>query len=155
MPSDAASQTRSGPRGWPADRWPLATVHREADVVGALRAGDEAAFVELVRRHHATMLHVARGFVATDAVAEEVVQETWVAVLDRLDRFEGRSSLKTWIFRILVNRAKTPRGARAPARPVLLVRSATATTARPSIPRSSVTAPGRPRRGRGRTPSAG
>ena len=111
MPSDTASQTRSGPRGWPADRWPLATVHREAAVVGALRAGDEAAFVELVRRHHATMLHVARGFVATDTVAEEVVQETWVAVLDQLDRFEGRSTLKTWIFRILVNRAKS-RGVR-------------------------------------------
>jgi RNA polymerase sigma-70 factor, ECF subfamily len=77
------------------------------DLVLALRAGDEAAFMALVRRYNALMLHVALGHVRTRAVAEEVVQETWCAVLASIDRFEGRASLKTWIMRILTNRAKT------------------------------------------------
>lgn len=72
-----------------------------------LRARDEAAFVALVDRHHASLLRLAETFVPSRAVAEEVVQETWVAVLDGLARFEGRSTVKTWIFRILVNRART------------------------------------------------
>jgi RNA polymerase sigma-70 factor (ECF subfamily) len=76
-----------------------------------LRAGDERAFETLVERHYATMLAVARHYVASRAVAEEVVQEAWLGVLKGLDRFEGRSSLKTWILRILVNIART-RGAR-------------------------------------------
>jgi RNA polymerase sigma-70 factor (ECF subfamily) len=79
-------------------------------LVEALRRGDEAAFASLVRQHGPTMLRVARGYVASRAVAEEVVQETWLGVLRGIDRFEGRSSLKTWVFRILVNRART-RGA--------------------------------------------
>ena len=85
----------------------------EADrrLLQRLRAGDEAAFMELVDREGPAMLRLARRFVPSQAVAEEVVQETWVAVLAGLDRFEGRSSLRTWIFRILVNRAKT-RGTR-------------------------------------------
>lgn len=69
--------------------------------------GEEAAFVELVRRYGASLQHLARTFVRNQAVAEEVVQETWLAVLSGIDRFEGRSSLKTWIFQILSNRAKT------------------------------------------------
>jgi RNA polymerase sigma-70 factor (ECF subfamily) len=72
-----------------------------------LRGGDEAAFRTLVERHHATMVRVARGFVPSRAVAEEVAQEAWLGVLQGLDRFEGRSSLKTWIFSILVKRART------------------------------------------------
>jgi RNA polymerase sigma-70 factor (ECF subfamily) len=72
-----------------------------------LRDGDEQAFMELVERHHAALLRLAMRYVADRAVAEEVVQETWVAVLRGIDRFEGRSSLKTWIFSILVNRAKS------------------------------------------------
>jgi RNA polymerase sigma-70 factor (ECF subfamily) len=83
----------------------------ERRLVSALRRGDEAAFLELVRRHHAVMVRVAQGYVRSAAVAEEVAQETWLGVLKGLDAFEGRSTLKTWIFRILVNRAKT-RGAR-------------------------------------------
>src|SRR6266545_3658136 len=83
----------------------------DARLVAALRAGDEDAFRALVDRHHATMVRLARTFVAADAIAEEVVQDTWLAVLRQLDRFEGRSSLKTWIFHILVNRART-RGVR-------------------------------------------
>src|SRR5262245_65538417 len=69
--------------------------------------GDERAFEELVDRYSAAMLRLAQDFVRSRAVAEEVVQETWLAVLNGIDRFEGRSSLKTWLFRILVNKAKT------------------------------------------------
>src|SRR4051812_28603255 len=79
----------------------------EALLVAALRRGDERAFVELIERHGAVMLRVAQSYVRSRAVAEEVVQETWMAVLTGLARFEGRSSVKTWIFRILTNRAKT------------------------------------------------
>jgi len=72
-----------------------------------LRSGDESAFLALVTRYHASMVRVARGFVPNEAVAEEVVQDTWVGVVRGVDRFEGRSSFKTWLFRILVNRART------------------------------------------------
>ena len=83
----------------------------EAELLARLRAGDERAFEALVERLYPTMLAVARHHVSSRAVAEEVVQEAWLGVLKGLDRFEGRSSLKTWILRILVNTAKT-RGAR-------------------------------------------
>jgi RNA polymerase sigma-70 factor, ECF subfamily len=83
----------------------------EADLLARLRAGDERAFETLVVRHHRTMLAVARRYVSTGAVAEEVVQEAWLGVIKGIDRFEGRSSLSTWILRILVNIAKT-RGVR-------------------------------------------
>jgi RNA polymerase sigma-70 factor (ECF subfamily) len=79
----------------------------DEQLVAALRAGDEAAFSAVVREWHSAMLRVARIFTPSRAVAEEVVQETWLRVLGALDRFEGRSSLKTWVFRILVNTAKT------------------------------------------------
>jgi RNA polymerase sigma-70 factor, ECF subfamily len=79
----------------------------QAELVAALRARNEAAFAALVSELGPSMLRVARMYVSTRAVAEEVVQETWLAVLTGIDRFEGRSSLKTWIFRILANRAKT------------------------------------------------
>ncbi len=80
-------------------------------IVARLRARDRAAFVALVDRLHAPLLRMARNYVSSQAVAEEVVQETWLGVLTGLATFEGRSSLKTWIFRILVNRVKT-RGVR-------------------------------------------
>ena len=76
-------------------------------LVEALRSGDERAFEELLRMYQAALVRVAQIYVSSRAVAEEVVQETWLAVLNGIDRFEGRSSLKTWIFRILANRAKT------------------------------------------------
>ena len=79
----------------------------DAVLLERLRAGDEAAFVTLVRRHHEAMLRVASSFVPGRHVAEEVVQETWVAVLRGINDFEGRSSLRTWLFKILVNRART------------------------------------------------
>ena len=79
----------------------------ERALVAALRRGEEAAFVALVERYGGSLLRLSRTFVRDRAVAEEVVQETWLAVLNGIDRFEGRSSLKTWIFQILSNRAKT------------------------------------------------
>jgi RNA polymerase sigma-70 factor, ECF subfamily len=85
----------------------VATQASEQELVDRLRAGDEDAFAELVRRYHRLMLRVARGYVRTDAVAEEVVQEAWVAVLRGIERFEGRSSFKTWLLRIVANRAMT------------------------------------------------
>src|SRR5436190_14812579 len=76
-------------------------------LVAALCAGDETAFEWLIDRYQHAMLRVAALYVANQSVAEEVVQETWLAVLQSLHRFEGRSTLKTWIFRILSNRGKT------------------------------------------------
>ena len=87
------------------------TAPREDDELARLRAGDEATFAALVDRYGPSLVRVARLYVRSQAVAEEVVQETWLAVLNGLDRFEGRSSLKTWIFSILANIAKT-RGVR-------------------------------------------
>jgi RNA polymerase sigma-70 factor, ECF subfamily len=81
--------------------------YADAQLVAALRAGDEEAFRALVRDWHSSLLRVAQIFVPTRALGEEVVQDTWLRVLGALDRFEGRSSLKTWVFRILVNTAKT------------------------------------------------
>lgn len=83
----------------------------EGPLIAALRAGDEEAFGGLVNDWSRSMLLLARGFVSTEASAEEVVQDTWLAVIRGLDGFEGRSSLRTWVYRILVNIAKT-RGVR-------------------------------------------
>jgi RNA polymerase sigma-70 factor (ECF subfamily) len=79
----------------------------DAEVVAALKRGDEAVFAELVDAYSPGLMRMAQMFVRDRAVAEEVVQETWVGVLRGIDRFEGRSSLKTWIYRILMNTAKT------------------------------------------------
>ena len=86
-------------------------VPEEIGLLERLRQGDEAAFASLVDRHHGSLLRLAMAYVSDHSIAEEVVQETWIGVLEGLDRFEGRSSLKTWIFRILTNKAKT-RGVR-------------------------------------------
>jgi RNA polymerase sigma-70 factor (ECF subfamily) len=83
----------------------------EAAVVAALRDGDEAAFAEIVDRHTPSMLRVARGYVPSREVAEEVVQETWIALLKGIDNFQGRSSLRTWLFAVMINIAKA-RGVR-------------------------------------------
>jgi RNA polymerase sigma-70 factor, ECF subfamily len=79
----------------------------ELELVAALRRGDEAAYARLVGDLYGSMVRLAMVHVGNRAVAEEVVQEAWLAVLQQLDRFEGRSSLRTWILRILSNRAKT------------------------------------------------
>src|SRR3954467_349834 len=83
----------------------------DRELVAALRRGEEAAFTRLVDEYGPTLLRVARMYVPTAAVAEEVVQDTWIGVLKGIDRFEGRSSLRTWIFQILLNTART-RGVR-------------------------------------------
>lgn len=84
-----------------------AATHEDQRLCEALRAGDQQAFAELVERYQSSLLRLAMVYVRNRAVAEEVVQETWLGVLRGLDRFEGRSMLKTWIFRILTNIAKS------------------------------------------------
>jgi RNA polymerase sigma-70 factor (ECF subfamily) len=86
---------------------PVRADDTDLELVARLRAGDEDAFMELVDALQPSMLRVARMYVSTLAVAEEVVQDAWLGVLKGLDRFEGRSSLRTWIFRIVSNIAKT------------------------------------------------
>jgi len=83
----------------------------DADLVALLQAGDESAMTQLVDQWSPTMLRVARSFVASPQSAEDVVQDAWLGMLSGLAKFEGRSSLRTWTFSILVNRART-RGAR-------------------------------------------
>jgi len=82
-------------------------IPEELELLSALRRRDESAFSRLVTAHHTSLMRVARMYVGSQAVAEEVVQETWLGVLKGLDRFEGRCTIKTWIFQILVNRART------------------------------------------------
>jgi len=89
----------------------------EAALVADLRAGKEDAFAALVDRYYDAMIRVARLHVATKEAAEDVVQETFLGVIRGIDRFEGRSSLRTWMFRILVNRAKTRGEREGRARP--------------------------------------
>src|SRR5712675_669289 len=87
------------------------TAGDEEALVAALKGGDESAFVELVDRHAPSMLRVARGYVPSREIAEEVVQETWIALLKGIGNFEGRSSLRTWLFAVIINIAKA-RGVR-------------------------------------------
>jgi RNA polymerase sigma-70 factor, ECF subfamily len=82
-------------------------VEEDQALLRRLRAGDEHAFRALVDQHDGALRRVARSIVRTPSAAEEIVQETWLGVVRGLDDFEGRSSLRTWIFRILVNRART------------------------------------------------
>jgi RNA polymerase sigma-70 factor (ECF subfamily) len=79
----------------------------ETALIAALRARDEAAFAHLVDQHTPALLRVARGYVPSREIAEEVVQETWIALLKGIDNFEGRSSLRTWLFTVMINIAKT------------------------------------------------
>jgi RNA polymerase sigma-70 factor, ECF subfamily len=83
----------------------------ETALIAALREGDDAAFAQLVDQHTPSMLRVARGYVPSREIAEEVVQETWIALIKGIDNFEGRSSLRTWLFAVMINIAKA-RGVR-------------------------------------------
>jgi RNA polymerase sigma-70 factor (ECF subfamily) len=78
----------------------------ESAMIAALRRGDEAVFAAVVDRHTPAMLRVARGYVPSQEIAEEVVQETWLALLKGVEKFEGRSSLRTWLFAVMINIAK-------------------------------------------------
>lgn len=105
METAATSRTT---RGWPVERALSADGHhQEKDFIDALRAGDEQAFEILLERLSPAMLGLARSILSDRDMAEEVVQETWLATIRGLERFEGRSSLKTWIFSILTNVART------------------------------------------------
>ena len=83
----------------------------ETMVIAALRDGDESVFAQLVDQHTPSMLRVARGYVPSHEIAEEVVQETWIALVKGIGNFEGRSSLRTWLFTVMINIAKS-RGVR-------------------------------------------
>src|SRR4029453_18984832 len=110
-----ASCRLTGARSPPADGRTLHVVgapgvvasREDLELVERLRAGDELAFMMLVEQHQAAMLRIARMYVSSRAVAEDVVQEAWLGIVKGLDRFEGRSSLLTWMFRIVANIAKT------------------------------------------------
>ncbi len=104
----ASPPARGGKTPATKDEIPAPTpLPEDLRLVAALRKRDEAAFSELVDTYHSALLRLAMIYMPSRGVAEEVVQETWLGVLQGVDRFEGRSSLKTWIFRILINRAKT------------------------------------------------
>src|SRR4051812_18124581 len=102
-------------------------------LVAALRAGDEMAFETLIDRYSPALLRLARMYVSSLALAEDVVQETWVAVLQGLSRFENRSSLKTWIYRILVTRARTRGQRESHSVPFPTLSSADADPAEPAV----------------------
>jgi RNA polymerase sigma-70 factor, ECF subfamily len=82
-------------------------VQDDKALLSRLRAGDERAFEALVAQHDGALRRVARSYVRTDSAVDDVVQDTWLGVVRGLDDFEGRSTLRTWIFRILINRART------------------------------------------------
>ena len=112
----------------------------ESAVLDALRRGDEGAFARLVGEHHASLRRVARLYVANGAIADEVVQDTWLGVIRGIWAFEGRSALKTWIFRILVNRARTRAALESRSAPFTGTLS-TESGADPDIPTSHEHAP--------------
>jgi len=108
VPRTAVPSRGASGRAWRRPRvQPMGSPDSDEALLARLRAGDESAFLVLVTRYNGSLLRVARTFVPNDAVAEEVVQDTWIGVVRGVDRFEGRSSFKTWLFRILVNRART------------------------------------------------
>jgi RNA polymerase sigma-70 factor (ECF subfamily) len=104
-PDEALSHSATAAVG---DRYPRRVPVPMSDdvLVAGLRAGDEEVFASVLRDWSRSMLRVARSFVSTEASAEEVVQDTWLAVIQGIDGFEGRSSLRTWVYRILVNTAR-------------------------------------------------
>jgi len=111
-------------------------------VVVALCNGDEGVFEGLVERYHRSLVRVALMYVADRAIAEEVAQETWIAVLEGIERFEGRSSLKTWILTIVANRARTRAGRERRALPI----SALAGDDEPEVPLDRFLPPDDPHR---------
>jgi len=86
---------------------PASAATDERELISRLRRKDETAFTSLIAAHHGSLLRVARLYVNCSEVAQEVVQDTWLGVIKGIDGFEGRSSLKTWIFQILINRARS------------------------------------------------
>jgi RNA polymerase sigma-70 factor, ECF subfamily len=105
----------------------------ETELLAALRRGDEQAFRDLVRHHQPTLLRLARGYAPSQAVAEEIVQETWLAVLRGLDGFAGRAALRTWMARILVNIARRRSGREARSIPLSSLARAEADDVQPAV----------------------
>jgi RNA polymerase sigma-70 factor, ECF subfamily len=105
----------------------------EGDLIRCLRDGDEEAFGSLVDRYHGPMIRFARGFVNDQTVAEEVVQDAWLGVLNGLAAFAGRSSLKSWIFAIVANKAKTRAGKEARSIPFSAMAAREASGAEPAV----------------------
>lgn len=103
--SDGVSRGDGVPRERP--RPTIRVVDTDLELLTRLRQGDEEAFVKLVERYQQPMLRVARAYVPSRAVAEEAVQDTWMGVVKGIHQFEGRSAFKTWLFRILINRARS------------------------------------------------
>jgi RNA polymerase sigma-70 factor, ECF subfamily len=116
----------------------------EADLLAALRHGDEAAFQTLFEKYHPALVRLATVYANDRAAAEEVAQETWLGVLKGLDRFEGRSSLKTWIFTILVNRAKTRGQRESRSIPFSALVSAESDSDEPTVSADRFSQPGDP-----------
>ncbi|MEO7860104.1 MAG: sigma-70 family RNA polymerase sigma factor [Nitrospirales bacterium] len=111
MNADASTYTESIGHSPSISRWSTALkspglTRTEDTLLSRLRRGDEGAFDALVNQHHSTLIRMAMGYVSDREVAEEVVQDTWMAVIESLDRFEGRSSLRTWVCGILIHKAK-------------------------------------------------
>ena len=106
MMSEQVSQPLSQVGSQPAGSASFSASEEDIRLVEALRQGDEAAFVSLLDRYHTSLLRLALMYTSSQTLAEEIVQETWIGVLQGIHRFEGRSSLKTWIYRILINQAK-------------------------------------------------
>jgi RNA polymerase sigma-70 factor, ECF subfamily len=106
----------------------------ELELLGALRRGDEHAFITLVDAHGSSMLRLARVYVRDRAVAEEVVQEAWIGVLRGIERFEGRSSLRTWLHRIVANLARTRAVREARSVPFSALAGADVEEEGPSVP---------------------
>ena len=114
-------------------------------LVALLRTGDESAFLQLVEAHQATMLRLAMGYVHDPQVAEEVVQEAWLGVLRGLDRFEARSSIKTWIFHILANTARTRAVRERRSTPLSALRDPPAESIEPAVEHERFLPPDAPR----------
>ena len=108
-PGDELASVSFGASGTHSLRSTLPHVETDAELLGLLQSGDEHAFVMLVRRYQAPLLRLACSMVSDRSIAEEAVQDTWMGVVRGIDRFEGRSSLKTWLFHILVNRVRSAR----------------------------------------------
>ncbi len=106
----------------------------EAQLIDALRRQDEAAFVQLVERYQGPLLRLALVYARSRAVAEDIVQDTWLGVLQGIHKFEGRSSFKTWLFRILVNRARTRAEREGRTLPFSALGDATIESGEPAVP---------------------
>jgi RNA polymerase sigma-70 factor, ECF subfamily len=132
-----------GVRQWPRGmRSSTVLSVSEQELLGALHRGDEQAFVTLVDRHGASMLRLAHVYVRDRAVAEEVVQEAWLGVLRGIDRFEGRSSLRTWLLRIVANLARTWAVREARSVPFSALAGAENEAEGPSVPPERFRGPG-------------